>query len=383
MSSVNIHVYPSFFTNESRILREALAIVELGISDEVILLGLWRDGLPYEEWVSNNVRLVRVKGPFRKKANSSWTNLLVFINLFSRLIALSFQKRPFAINVHTLTLLPFGVITKWLSRCALIYDAHELETETHASRGFRKKLAKILERGLIRFVDYTVVVSYSIETWYRRQYGLSALSTIRNIPVLKTEVQPVNLKAILNIQQNSMLFIYVGLLSGGRGIEYLLTCFSDEKLNDRHVVFVGYGDLENLVRENVSRNVHFLPAVPPSQVAAYVSGADVGLSLIEATCLSYYYSLPNKVFEYLSAGVPFVCSDFPDVRLEFEESGVCWFADPTKNLESVLSEITLDDVRDRKKNVIEHRSRWNWNDEKLKLFDVYTSFNKELTATNK
>ncbi|HLT73998.1 MAG TPA: glycosyltransferase [Ohtaekwangia sp.] len=378
MSSVNIHIYPSFFTNESRILREATAIVEFGISDKVILVGLWREGLPTEEQITDSISLIRVKGLFKKKSNSSWANLLVFAGVFLKLIRLSFREKPFAINVHSLTLLPFAVVTKWLSRCALIYDAHELETETHDSRGVRKKLEKIVERFFIRFADHTVVVSHSIENWYRNEYALSKISTIRNIPILSVGTNSVNLRAMLGIKEDALLFVYVGLLAGGRGIDHLLKCFSQENLKDRHVVFIGYGDLEEMIKTNLSSNIHFLPAVPPSQVAAYVAGADVGLSLIEATCLSFYYSLPNKVFEYLSAGIPFVCSDFPDVRREFETYNVCWFTDPAQDLSLVLGKITCEDVQIRRRNVIGHRSRWDWNIEKHKLVDVYASIGKTI-----
>ena len=88
-----------------------------------------------------------------------------------------------------------------------------------------------------------MVVSHSIENWYRNEYALSKISTIRNIPILSVGTNSVNLRAMLGIKEDALLFVYVGLLAGGRGIDHLLKCFSQESLKDRHVVFIGYGDL--------------------------------------------------------------------------------------------------------------------------------------------
>jgi hypothetical protein len=81
---------------------------------------------------------------------------------------------------------------------------------------------------------------------------------------------------------------------------------------DRHVVFMGFGPLEGLVREatDAHSNIHFLPAVPPDQVVRYVAHADVGFAAhLEPTCLNHRYALPNKFFEYLLAGLPVWVND--------------------------------------------------------------------------
>ncbi len=372
MLRVNIHVYPSFFTNESRILREATAIIDLGFSDQVILVGLWKEGLPRREKISQKIHLIRVSGLFRKRSNSSWENLIVFVFLFFQLAKIAFKNRPFAINAHALTMLPFCVPIARLVRSKLIYDAHELETETYASRGLRKRLAKFVERICVRFVDWTVVVSHSIEEWYRKEYGLSNITTIKNIPVFQDKMRDSDLKQKLGLSNDTILYVYVGLLSGGRGIGQIIQCFAKPENSQNHVVFIGYGDLMDEVKRSLKSNIHFLPAVSPAELPALVAGADIGLSLIEPSCLSYYCSLPNKTFEYLSAGLPFICSDLPDVRKEFDEYDICWFSNPDC-LDKLIREMTREELKRKKKSVIMHRQKWDWNVEKLKLADVYQS----------
>jgi glycosyltransferase involved in cell wall biosynthesis len=112
-----------------------------------------------------------------------------------------------------------------------------------------------------------------------------------------------------------LIFIYVGILSRGRGIEELLNVFSDPAVS-AHLVCMGYGDLAATIASVAKENpkVHLHPPVPHHLVVEYASGADVGLCFIENVSLSDYYCLPNKLFEYCFAGVPVLASDFPEIR---------------------------------------------------------------------
>ena len=370
---LNLHIYPSYFTNESRILRESQAIIQLAIAEKVVLVGLWKEGLPEREEISDKISLHRLKTMVGKKGNSRWSNVFTLLSFFMVLFRLTLRIKPQIINIHSLTLLPFGVLLKWISRSHLIYDAHELETETHASKGMRKRVAQILERFFIKFVDHTIVVSHSIENWYTRAYKIRKITTIKNIPETTSVTRVRNTKSILGLEETSQLYIYVGLLSGGRGIELLLNAFKNLQGSSKHLLFLGYGDLESKVKANLGPNTHYLSAVPSHEVLEYVAGADVGLSIIENTCLSYYYSLPNKVFEYMAAGVPFICSDFPDVKSEFEQFGVCWFIQSEKELFELVSALSSDEIKKRKSIVFQNRSKWTWSDESKKLKGVYAS----------
>jgi len=125
-------------------------------------------------------------------------------------------------------------------------------------------------------------------------------------------------------------------------------------------------------------NIHFLKAVPPEQVVGITRSADLGISFIENTCLSYYYCLPNKVFEYLSAEIPFICSDLPDLRNEFEPYHVSWFVDTEERLAALINSITKEEIVEKKRNVSLHKSRWTWDNEKQVIHSIY---NKLLRPT--
>ena len=372
MKNSNFHIYPSYFTNESRILRIAEALISHGVFDKIILLGYWKSGLPRKEFISRSVEIVRIDTMMSKSLNHKWLNLFGFLIFYLRVLLISIRSRPQLVNAHSLTVLPLCVFIKLCTGSKVLYDPHELETESNDSQGVRKRIAKIIETLFIKFANHTIVVSSSIQLWYKEKYQINNIGVIRNVPAVKQNlVKDTILRESLNLNDDQRLFIYSGMQSSGRGIESLLEIFKEIPSN--HIVFMGYGPLNTLILEyeNQYSNIHLLGAVNPNEVTRYVSGADVGISYIENTCLSYYYSLPNKVFEYISAGVPFICSDFPDVRREFEESDVSWFVKDEIELKRVISEMSTSQIFEKKEKVAIHRMKWNWGTESIKLIDEY------------
>ena len=87
-------------------------------------------------------------------------------------------------------------------------------------------------------------------------------------------------------------------------------------INEAELVVVGYGEMADLVSSYSLKhsNIHYYGAVKHSELIDTISSADVGLCLIENTSMNEYYSLPNKIFEYLNAGLYVICSNFPDMK---------------------------------------------------------------------
>ena len=137
-----------------------------------------------------------------------------------------------------------------------------------------------------------------------------------NSPVLteKEGFETGYLRQKYEIPDKVNIFIYVGILCEGRGLDLILDVFKKNDIND-HVVFLGYGALKEQLVEASKKysNVHVHDAVPHEMVVSVVKSADVGLCLIQNVSLSDYYCLPNKLFEYCFAGIPILASDFPDI----------------------------------------------------------------------
>lgn len=99
------------------------------------------------------------------------------------------------------------------------------------------------------------------------------------------------------------------------------------------LVFLGGGPLKDALIGEVGLlglrdRVHFLDPVPPDALLSYTASADVGVTLLEDTCLNHRYALPNKLFEYLMAGIPVLASDLPEIRDVVDAYGVGRLVDP-------------------------------------------------------
>ena len=142
---MNVHLYPSDFTSESRILKITEAITAEGIFDRVLMLGTWRRGLPRTQDVDARSEIRRLG---RSKAGG---NLLrkVFGTLdWYRAVWRELRgQRVDCLNCHALPILPLCIALKWRHRSILVYDTHELETESAVSTGVRKPIMKLLERA--------------------------------------------------------------------------------------------------------------------------------------------------------------------------------------------------------------------------------------------
>src|SRR5690606_35434059 len=206
-------------------------------------------------------------------------------------------------------------------------DAHELESEKTGLRGLRRRLARATERLLIRYADLVIVVSETIAQWYATSYRIRPPLVVRNVPAegpVPVRFQESPLRSRCGVGDDVTVFLYVGVLGPGRSIERLCRVFAKVS-PERHLVLMGYGALEEFVAQCARRhpNIHFLPAVPPSEVRLYIRGADVGCCLIEEVSLSYRFSLPNKLFQCIVEGVPVIVNDLPE-QASFVSRGCGW-----------------------------------------------------------
>ena len=375
MGGINIHISNTPLTVQSRDKKIIQSLADANVFDKIYFIGTWESPLAKVEILDEKQTVIRIPIKFFKlKSGNFWKALRLF-EWFVRVLIKSRGINADCINCHALPLLPLCVLLKFIKRAKLVYDTHELETETNASSHLRRHFSKIVERMLIKFGDETIVVSQSIATWYQRKYNLKRVWVVRNIPYKskgfsrRTEL----LRNSFGIQEDEILFLYQGLIAEGRGIGLLLDVFS--QLNSgRHIVFMGFGELCDVVKDYASRyeNIHYYPSVKPNEIIYYSSSADVGVSLIENTCLNYYYCLPNKMWEYLNASLPVLVSNFPEMRNVVEQYRCGWLAEPTAdNIKDSVEKITIKDISEKRANVLAAKGRFGWHLEEPTLLNVY------------
>jgi glycosyltransferase involved in cell wall biosynthesis len=182
---------------------------------------------------------------------------------------------------------------------------------------------------------------------------------------------------MFNIPDDCVIFIYQGVVNKGRGIELLIDTFG--KLpSDKHLVIMGYGPFVSQVKtaEKNHFNIHFLPAVPPDEILNYTSGADVGISMIENISLSYYFCLPNKLFEYLHCGMPVIVSDFPDMGNLIRSFDCGWVSEVNLDeFKQVVSIISSESINKKRIGVSNARKVLNWENESRQLSKSFPLIN--------
>ena len=222
---------------------------------------------------------------------------------------LLFHKSDFLLSNDLDTLLANFIVSK-IKNIRLIYDSHELFTDLPELQGrpIRKFIWSCLESFCLRRINFSYTVSNSIANYYRVKYGVQ-MSVICNFPITQN---------FQNVTTNNKknIIIYQGAVNKDRGIELMIEAM---RYVDAQLYVVGDGDLlcemqEYTAKLKLKKKVFFKGKVDFENLFEITKNANLGLSFEDDTCLSYRYSLPNKIFDYINAEIPVLLSNLPEFR---------------------------------------------------------------------
>lgn len=266
---------------------------------------------------------------------------LMLFEFYFKILLFSLRIRPSIIHCHDTLVLPIGYILKKIFHTKLIYDAHELESNKNGQNKILSSTTLLIEKMLWNRIDVLISVSQSILDWYNENLGAINSTLILNSPshtAFDLRPQKKNyLFRTFNIPYSDNIFVYIGFLSKGRGIELLIDSFIG--LEHKHLVFIGYGPLEIQLKEYAEEhyNIHFHEALKHEDVTSVLDNVEAGFCLIENVSLSDYYSLPNKLFEYLFGGIPVIGVSFPEISRIISNHEAGLICHPNKdNLQSAI-----------------------------------------------
>lgn len=256
----------------------------------------------------------------------------------------------------------------------IYYDSRELYNFIGglARKPFIQKTIAAIEKKYIAKVDLIIVTGEMDAEFLAQHYSLpeEKFVVIRNLPKRKNITPATDLRAKIGAKPNSKMLVYQGILSEGRGLEKTLEALRE--LPDTFLLVLGDGPLrdklEASVKEkNLSGRVYFTGMISNDELLNYTAVADAGLVLIENISKSYYYALPNKLFEYISVGIPVVASPLPQMKKIAENYDVGVLANP-ENVNEIINAIKklfsdADLYEQYKLNALKAAEELNWEKE--------------------
>ena len=262
----------------------------------------------------------------------------------------------------------------------LIYDAHELMPHKQGVTKITSWAIGVFERFSWSKIDQFITVGFKIKDWYLATYGNKIATVIFNSPTPSEKqlllLEKNYIRARFQIPRKAKIFALAGMFVKGRSIETILDIFARQD-NDLHVIFFGFGDMgcmiESAARANT--NIHKHEAVPHDDLVAHLEQCDYGLCLIQNVSLSDQLSMPNKLFEYLQAGLPVLASDLPEISAAVRELDAGVLVDnELGSIKAGISSLL------KKSNYInrEKIADYLWPAQELKLKNLYLSINNEV-----
>jgi len=249
----------------------------------------------------------------------------------------------------------------------LVYDAHELWTDMSVRMPLRAFFYN-LEKALIRKADVVTTVNEFIALELAQRYRIQTPEVVHNC-VERSEIPP-SAK-----YSTKVIALYHGVFSSDRGLENLIT--SSEYLEkDVLLLMRGSGEIATKLKSLASgrENCQFADPVPPNEVVLRAAEADVGIVPYLPTNLNNYLSSPNKLFEYIQAGIPVVASNLPFLSKIIceEDIGLTFNPYDPKDIASAINTVSREHELTRlKQNVRRAAEKWCWEIEEKKLLHIY------------
>ncbi len=355
---------------DSRVQREASALGAAGHQVCVLELGpVSPDAATMDGYARRSVLPRRGRRPGRLGQARS---LLSFVGAVVRL-------RPEVVHAHDVAMLLPGIVGARLVGAGVVYDTHELATGVPYRERLWAGLVAALERLFVRRCAAVITVSDGIADRLVELYRLPRRPiVVRNVSALRPS-GPGGLRTRLGVDRSTPVVLHQGAPAPGRGCAQLVHAAAS--LEDVHVAFLGDPDpgygraLERLIAaRGVQQRVKLLPSVPPGELLAWTAEADVGVTLLEDTCENHRLALPNKLFEYIAAGIPVVAGALPEIERLVRSYEIGWCAKPDDpddlacTLRRALPECQAPQLR---KRLAAAAAELTWAKERLSLLELY------------
>ncbi len=266
------------------------------------------------------------------------------------------------------TILPCYFISQ-IKKIKRVYDAHELfcEMKEIVTRPGIYKMWKKIERFTVPKFAAGYTVNQPIADEFKKMYAVE-YEVIRNIALLKE---------IIPVEKKEKFILYQGAVNEGRSFETLIPAFKN--INCK-LIICGDGNFMQKAKQLVAANklqdkVIFKGKIKPEELSSITQQAYIGITLFDDKGLSNYYSLANRFFDYLHAGIPQLCVNYPVYAAINTKLPIALLVDDisSANLATQLNNLLINEVlyNELKQNCLKLRQTLNWQQEQIKLIKFY------------
>jgi glycosyltransferase involved in cell wall biosynthesis len=365
---------------DQRVLKMAETVSKLGC--DITIIGRIIEGCCGKDMIpfrTKRFRMIFKKGFLFYK----FFNIRLFVFLLS-------NKYDILVSNDLDTLLPNFIVSR-IKGVPVVYDSHEYFTGVPElkDRPVVTCVWKSIEKAIFPKLKHVITVSDPIASLYEKLYSVKPV-VVRNFSKSTGHIAPFS-REELGINRDDLLLIIQGTgINRDKGAEELIDAV---KITDNvTLLVVGSGDilpkLKDMVTEvRIESRVKFINRVKWEDLIKYTKSADIGMCLEKDTNLNYRYSLPNKLFDYIAAGIPVIATDLPESGKVIRENrcGLLLEQVTPENISNVLSVLKNkpEELLELKRNAFKASGKYRWETESTKAIKLYANILERLANGKK
>lgn len=344
------------------------------------------DGLTVRRVAPGGVPALKgMKGIWRPEMDIDYSD---FYWLHARYLHAAMEEEADYYMCCDLPVLPAGVMAARAKGVPFIYDAHELYPEQACFEAEKRRLYAAVENEFIKYADLTITVNESIADEMAKRYNIKRPCVVLNA-INASAGFDINgrydyFREKLPAARGKKIVLFQGGFSPNRNLENLVKSAGFLGGSDAVIVLMGFGDygavLKDLARKEgvLDSRVLFHPAVSQDELLEYSASADVGIIPYPHVDLNSYYCTPNKLFEFVQAGLPILANDSPELNrfVRGNNIGLTRKMDTAEDIAGGITAILSEDRDEYKDNIKKARQIINWDTEAEKFVQDIAPFIK-------